>query len=56
MSTLPASPRRSLSTNDWLASGLFAILLMIGLALFVQQILAEDAPNFSSRSDEPLGL
>ncbi|MBK9052886.1 MAG: DUF4350 domain-containing protein [Chloroflexi bacterium] len=56
MSTLPATPRRSLSTNDWLASGLFAILLMIGLALFVQQILAgSDAPNFSSRSDEPLG-
>ena len=56
MSSLSSSPRRTLSTNDWLATGLVAILLMVGLALFVQQILdGGDQPNFSSRSDEPLG-
>lgn len=56
MTSLSSSPRRTLTTNDWLATGLVVILLVVGLALFVQQILdGGDQPNFSSRSDEPLG-
>lgn len=56
MSFITPTPRKTLSTNDWLVAGLFVVFVIIGLALLVQQIITgADAPDFSRRSDEPLG-
>ncbi|MCL4870775.1 MAG: hypothetical protein KJ063_17585 [Anaerolineae bacterium] len=50
------NPRRALSTNDWLAAGLVILLLIIGLALFIQAMSNRaNGPNYSRRSGNPLG-
>lgn len=56
MSFTTPTPRKTLSTNDWLVAGLFVVFVIIGLALLVQQIIeGANASDFSRRSDEPLG-